>query len=313
MGKGKIERVTLVDEIRDGCAWVAAQATHVGIAYDAIPAYAAALPGSPEPNPGDNLIDGPAELRAAFHLTLDAINFGSGWFPTLRKRDGRSGYWTVALGLRDRFAQHGAWSAAELREIDAAALAAALGQDPQHELMALFARSLNDLGTHVEEEHGGRFLGAVEQADGSAVALAEQLAAWDCFADASPYAGRRIPFCKRAQIAASDLHHAGVADFTEDLHRLTLFADNLVPHVLRIDGVLRFDDDFAARIEREELIAHDSPEEVELRACAVHAVELIVHERPDLTAQQVDHLLWHKGSGARYKAVPRPRSRCTAY
>jgi hypothetical protein len=305
--------VTLVDEIRAGCAWVAAQATHVTIAEDAIPAYAAALPSAPEANPDDQLVDGPAELRAAFYLTLDAINFGSGWFPTLRKRDGRSGYWTVALGVRDRFAQHGAWSAAELRAIDAATIATALGQDQQHELMALFARSLNDVGSHIEDEHGGRFLATVEQANGSAVALAEHLAAWDCFADASPYAGRRIPFCKRAQIAASDLHHAGVADFAHDLHRLTLFADNLVPHVLRVDGILRFDDDFEARIEHEELIEHDSPEEVEMRACAVHAVELIVCERPDLTAKQVDHLLWHRGAGARYKALPRPRSRCTAY
>ena len=76
------------------------------------------------------LLDGPPELLAAFHLTLDAINFGSGWFPTLRKRDGRSGYWTVALGLRDRFAQRGAWSAGELREIEPSEIAAALGQDP---------------------------------------------------------------------------------------------------------------------------------------------------------------------------------------
>jgi hypothetical protein len=303
----------LVDEIRAGCAWVAAQASHVTIALDAIPAYAAALPGPPRPHPDDRLVDGPPELRAAFHLTLDAVNFGSGWFPTLRKRDGRSGYWTIALGLRDHFAEHGAWSAAELRALTGAEVAAALGQDPQHELMALFARSLNDLGARVEHEHGGRFLGPVEHADGSAVALAERLASWTCFADASPYAGRRIPFCKRAQIAASDLHHAGVADFAQDLHRLTLFADNLVPHVLRLDGILRFAPDLVARIEAEQPIEHDSPEEVELRACAVHAVELIVRERLDLTAQQVDHLLWHRGGGARYKAVPRPRSRCTAY
>ncbi len=47
------------------------------------------------------------EERAAFWLTLDAINFGSGWFPTLRKRDGRSGYHTIAAGLRERFAAHG--------------------------------------------------------------------------------------------------------------------------------------------------------------------------------------------------------------
>jgi Queuosine salvage protein len=303
----------LVEEIRDACAWVAARATHVRIDEAAIPAYATALPATSPATADDLLVDGPRELRAAFHLTLDAINFGSGWFPTLRKRDGRSGYWTVALGLRDRFAAHGTWSAAELREVAAAELAATLGQDPEHELMGLFARSLNDLGAHVEAEHGGSFRAVADAAAGSAVAVAERLACWDCFADSSPYDGRRVPFFKRAQITAADLHHAGVGDFAGDLHRLTLFADNLVPHVLRLDGVLRFEPAFVDRIEAGELIEHDSPEEVEMRACAVHAVELICHERPDLTAQRVDHMLWTKGGGPHYKAAPRPRCRCTAY
>jgi len=305
--------VTLAEEIRAACAWVAERAAHVRIDADTIPAYAAALPMAPPPDPEDDLVAGSAELRAAFHLTLDAINFGSGWFPTLRKREGRSGYWTVAFGLRDRFAARGAWSAAELRALAPADVAATLGQDSGHELMALFARSLNDLGARVGEDHDGRFLGPVEAADGSAIALAELLAEWDCFADVSTYARRRVPFCKRAQIAAADLHHAGAADFSADLHLLTLFADNLVPHVLRLDGVLRFDPAFVGRVEAGEPIAHDSPEEVEMRACAVHAAELIVRERPDLSAQQVDHLLWTKGGNARYKAVPRPRCRCTAY
>lgn len=305
----------LVDEIRDACAWVAARATHVTIDPAAITPYAAALPradAAPELDPEAHVVEGPAELRAAYFLTLDAVNFGSGWFPTLRKRDGRSGYFTVALGLRERFAAHGAWSAVELQAVTPAEIATTLCQDPEHELMALFARSLNDVGVHVADEHAGRFLGLVEQAGGSAVALAELLASWDCFADCSTYAGRRVPFCKRAQIAAADLHHAGAARFA-DLGRLTLFADNLVPHVLRLDGVLHFEPSLAARIDAGELIAHDSPEEVEMRACAVHAAELLCRERPDLTAQQIDHLLWTKGGGFRYKAVPRPRSRCTAY
>ncbi len=185
-----------------------------------------------------------------------------------------------------------------------------LGQDPQHELMALFARSLNDLGAHVGD---AGFAAVAEQAGGSAVTLAEQLAGWNCFADVSMYAGRHVPFCKRAQLAAADLHHAGVADFGADLGRLTLFADNLVPHVLRLDGVLRLDPQLAARIDAGELLAHDSPEEVELRAGAVHVAELLCRERPDLTPQQVDQILWTKGGGAHYKAVPRPRARCTAY
>jgi hypothetical protein len=45
----------------------------------------------------------------------------------------------------------------------------------------------------------------------------------------------------------------------------------------------------------------------------VHAVELIVTARPGTTAAQVDQLLWQRGQQPRYKAVPRHRSRCTAY
>jgi hypothetical protein len=285
----------LVDKIRDGCAWVARRARHVHVDEDAIAAYAAALPAAT--SAGDEL---PAS--AAYVLTLDAINFGSGWFPTLRKRPGCSGYHTIAAGLRERFDKEGAWSGAELRALTADQIAETLGQDPDHELMALFAHSLNDLGTRL----GGLTVGT------SATALVEELATWACFADRSPYAGRTIPFFKRAQIAAADLHHAGAARF-EDLHRLTLFADNLVPHVLRLDGVLRFAPALVDRIEAGELIAHDSPEEVEMRAAAVHAAELICDERPDLSPQQVDHILWTRGGGARYKAIPRPRARCTAY
>ena len=64
---------------------------------------------------------------------------------------------------------------------------------------------------------------------------------------------RDAGFYKRAQIVASDLALAGLAEFS-DLDRLTIFADNLVPHVLRVDGVLRYHPDLAARIDAGELI-----------------------------------------------------------
>jgi hypothetical protein len=148
------------------------------------------------------------------------------------------------------------------------------------------------------------------------VRLARQLGSWQSFADTSDYGGLSLPFLKRAQIAAADLQRAGVAGFT-DLDRLTMFADNLVPHVLRLDGILRFDPDLVARIDGEELIEHGSVEEVEIRACAVHAVELLVAAGPEpaprLTAAAVDQLLWERGQLPRYKASPRHRSRCTAY
>jgi hypothetical protein len=94
-----------------------------------------------------------------------------------------------------------------------------------------------------------------------------------------------------------------------------MFADNLVPHVLRLDGILRFDPELVARIDREELIEHGSVEEVEIRACAVHAVELLVAASPEsrLSAARVDQVLWQRGQRPDYKASPRHRSRCTAY
>jgi Potential Queuosine, Q, salvage protein family len=292
---------------------VARQATQVAIVDGAIEAYAAALTfdrdgGAPEPQP----TGGGREDLAAFWLTLDAINFGSGWFPTLRKRAGRSGYNTIAAGLRERFETAGPWRAQQLAEIDAATLAATFGQDPEHELMALFAGSLRDLGARVAGEHGGRFAAVADAAAGSAVVLALRLGSWRCFADSSRYGTLEVPFLKRAQIAAADLARAGVVTFA-DLERLTMFADNLVPHVLRLDGVLRFTPELVARIEHEELIEHDSPEEVEIRACAVHAVELIVSARADTDAAAVDQLLWQRGQEPGYKTSPRHRSRCTAY
>ncbi len=305
----------VVSEIRRACARVSQRGRHVSIVPEAIGAYAASLPletPAAGPDPATQLLCGSREQRAAFWLTLDAINFGSGWFPTLRKRAGRSGYYTIAFGVRERFATGGPWTARQLAEIEAADVAAALHQDAGHELMALFAGSLRDLGARVREQYGGRFEALVDAAGRSAVALAAQLAEWPSFADTSTYGGFAVPFLKRAQLAAADLARARLAAF-DDLHALTMFADNLVPHVLRLDGVLSFEPALIERIERGEPIAHGSPEEVEIRACALHAVELIAALRPGSCPADIDHVLWTRGAQPRYKASPRHRSRCTAY
>jgi len=305
---------SVAEKVRSACAWVAGRARFVKIDEKELPAYAAALPRSVEvspPDPATDLIEVDGEARAAFVLCLDAINFGSGWWPTIRKRPGRSGYFTIAAGLTERFRERGPWSAAELSTIDVAEIAAVLGQDPDHPLMPDFAAVLRDVGAHVVREHGGRFEAVIEASQGSAVALADLLAGWSAFADVSIYDGRSIPFFKRAQIAAADTARAGLADFA-DLDRLTAFADNLVPHVLCLDGVLRLDPGLEQRIEAGKLLEHGSSEEVELRACAVHAVELLAAATP-LSPAEIDGVLWNRGGGERYKSLPRPRSRNTAY
>lgn len=289
----------LCAEVREHCAEIATGARHVAIDVDRLDSVE---PG-PEPalDPERHFLDGTPEQVALFTLTLDTINFGSGWFPTLRKRPGCSGYNTVAGALNDRFRRHGAWSGPELERLDGPAVAAVLGQEPDHELMALYALALNELGRFLGPARGA--LDVIAEAGGSAQRLAEQLVAGlPLFTDPG--------FYKRAQIVPADLALAGVAAFG-DLDELTIFADNLVPHVLRVDGVLAYDADLAARIDAEALLP-PGPAEREIRACAVHACELLA-PRLGVPPRTLDNWLWNRGQGPRYKALPRHRTRTTAY
>jgi len=324
--------VSVFDGVRAGAARVVRDARSVRIDDAALAALAARLRDDPPPRPSWDPVAyhvGTPATRLAYAITLDAINFGSGWFPKLRKRPGRSGYYTVAMGLKDRFDARGPWSAGELAALTSADLAATTGQtlaEPDvAELMALFARALNDLGRLLGEHHGGCFEDLVADAGGSAERLVRSLARMPLYRDVSQYedtAGARfaVPFYKRAQITVADLaiafDGAGPGRF-DDIDELTCFADNLVPHVLRCEGVLHYAPSLAARIATEELLAPGSPEEVEIRAAGVHAVERLasalraagVHA----SAHEIDMTLWHRGQRPEIKAHPRHRSRCPYY
>jgi hypothetical protein len=102
-----------------------------------------------------------------------------------------------------------------------------------------------------------------------------------------------------------------VAGF-HDLGRLTIFADNLVPHVLRVDGVLRYHPDLAAHIDAGSLLPAGGDEEREIRACAVHACEQMA-SRIGVSPRILDGWLWNRGQQPRYKAIPRHRTRTVFY
>lgn len=291
----------LCQEVRSTCAAIAQDARWVAIDAERVATFelGPSRPGVAL-DPQRHFLEGAREDVARYFLALDTINFGSGWFPTLRKRPGCSGYFTVAWALADRFRAHGPWSNRELREIEDAEIALALEQDATHELMGLYARALGQLGRFLGDRSA---LEVVADAGGSAERLAAQLAdGMEFFAD--------VGFYKRAQIAASDLAFAGVAEFS-DLDRLTVFADNVVPHVLRVDGVLCYQPDLAARIDAGELLEPGECER-EIRACAVHACELISANLA-VAPRALDGRLWNRGRDPRYKAHPRHRTRTVFY
>ncbi|MEZ4214940.1 MAG: queuosine salvage family protein [Myxococcota bacterium] len=328
---------SLFDEVRRAAARVAREARQVRIDDAALERFADALAAdaaglvAPALDPAHHFL-GDDATTAAFVFAIDAINFGSGWFPLLAKRDGLSGYLTIASALRERFERAGAFSARELRALGAEDVGAMLGQlarDGAHpdamELMALYARALRDLGEWLDRHFAGSALAAVEEADGCAESLVRRLAAMPLYRDVSRYAGRDgasfdVPLYKRAQITVSDLAAAfdgrGPGAF-RDLDALTMFADNLVPHVLRCRGVLAYDAALARRIDAGDLLEAGAGEEVEIRAVGLHAVEgLVAALRARgvvATARALDGRLWTSGQDPAIKARPRHRARSVYY
>jgi hypothetical protein len=288
----------LCEEVRNGCAEIAASSRFVKVDLTKLGVIAPGPPAAPDRE--RHYLEGSREDVATYLLSLNSINFGSGWFPTIRKRPGSSGYYTIAWALADHFRSRGPWSGAALRELDASTVARVLGQDPGHDLMELYAQALGDLGRFLGDRTA---LEIVENAGGSAEALAESLAGGMPFYDDRG-------FYKRAQIMSNDLQLAGICTF-DDIDNLTIFADNLVPHVLRMDGVLRYEPELAERIDKEELLP-PGEEEREIRACAVHACELIAQELR-VPPRILDVWIWNRGQEPKYKAVPRHRTRTVYY
>jgi hypothetical protein len=85
-----------------------------------------------------------------------------------------------------------------------------------------------------------------------------------------------------------------------------------------MDEILAYNAELATRIDVEQLIQAGSREEVEIRACALHAVELIGHELRAagnrISSMEIDHILWNKGQHPFYKKrKPRHRTRTVYY
>jgi hypothetical protein len=318
---------TIFTRIRESCAAVCAEAQHVRIVEDHVVSYAQSLPlerlGLDGLDAGTHLL-GQGEQTLVFMLALDSINFGSGYFTHLEKLPGMSGYFTVASGLKEWFEVNGPISATDLSSLSAEDCVGIFHQDPRNapvvELMSMFASALRLTGNLVTTQFGGSFPALIEAAEGRASGLMEILCQIPYFVDEQEYKGRKVAFYKRAQITCADLALAFEGQpwgTFSDIDELTSFADNLVPHVLWVDGLLTYDPALVERIDDGELLAPGSEEEIELRAAAVHGVELIrqalAEEGIAVPSMRLDFLLWNRGQGPQYKSLPRHRTRTVFY
>jgi hypothetical protein len=134
----------------------------------------------------------------------------------------------------------------------------------------------------VQKDFNGSFTELIKAADASAERLMQLLIRMPYFYDVELYEKMEVPFYKRAQLTAADLSLAfagqGLGRFY-DLKNLTIFADNLVPHVLRVDSILLYEAELGSHIDAGKRVPAGATEEIEIRACALYAVELLKKAR----------------------------------
>lgn len=281
-------------------------------------AFAASRFAVPAWNDRYHFLDGTART-ANYVLALDTLNFSFWGEPRWRiayRGETLDGYWALAAALKraveagEPILEADYWAA-----ITSAELGRLLAGEAEIPLLEARVTALREAGRWLLDRFGGQFASAVDAVGRSAPGVAGLLASeLESFRDVARYAGRDVPLLKRAQICAADLYGAfGGRDWGNLAHMaaLTAFADYKLPQILRSLGVLVYADELARRVDSRTALAPGSPEEVEIRASTVEAVErltaaLRARGRP-VRAFEVDWYLWEAAQGGSAHGAPAAR------
>jgi hypothetical protein len=266
---------------------------------------------------------GRSEEMVSYILVLDSLNFcfwpesGEDTWEIQYKSRKVSGYYALAASLKEAIDSGVPITKADyLAKLSLDTLKEILRGQGELQLLEQRHKILNELGRVLLEEYGGEAHKLVGTAGKSAINLARLLAEkLSSFQDVAQYLGHKVFFYKRAQILAADLY--GAFDGTQwggfvDIDELTAFADYKLPQVLRHLGILRYAQSLARKVDQKILLEQGSPEEVEIRANTIWAVELIRKELEGmgkgLRAVEIDWILWNMGQHKEFKARPYHRT-----
>ncbi|NBD73877.1 hypothetical protein GVX82_02445 [Patescibacteria group bacterium] len=296
------------DKILTSIEPVIQRARRVSLVEEKVDELAREVKESPVP-PWDNQLQflGTPEETLQYYFLLDSINFCF-W---AKKGDERWSYWVDGAWMQGYYAYSRALKDAVER--DTSLLEANVLSELSEERFRTIFQGKNELLLMPERwwivrenftilkdtfEGQAHTLVAAAQRDVNKL-VSLLLEHFPTFRDVTPYDGYDVWLLKRAQIFCSDISfalpdHPGTK-FT-NLGDLTVFADYKLPQILESVGVLRYDDDLERRVREEELIVAGSPEEVEIRAFTIHAIELlrarIESLGRSLTTNEVDWILW---------------------
>lgn len=247
-------------------------------------------------------------------VVLDTLNFcfwskNKKWRVSYKGKE-YSGYFALSLALKRFFEKNPDKASLDyFNGISFGEFAKILSGEG--ELLFLMKRweMIKAVSAHIAKNYEGDsrkfILSAESEASTLAIKIFNEL---PFFNDVSYYNGYSVYFLKRAQILVCDVMHAfggrGIGYF-KDPEWLTAFADYKVPQILYRLGVLNYSRDLRGKIINRILIPSGSPEEIEIRAATIWAVErikktLAIETGKTLYSFQVDNFLWEMSQADKF-------------
>lgn len=268
-----------------------------------------------------------AEQAAMWCFVLDSVNFcfwpdteNQRWFVEDTHREFRDGYWALVAVLLRAAREIPLFDPTWLSRLsmkEANQIFRGRGHPP---LLKKRHLALREIGKGFLVAHRGAWE-LVRQAQGRCTTFMNSvLSQFPLFRDEATYRGRRVGFYKRVQLLCQDLALT-LSAYTirpfKDLDALTAFADYKLPQLLRYDGVLHYDSALAQRVDKKQRLRSGSPEEIEIRAATILAVEEIRRELDlggqRMTSADVDNILWTEAVRRGTAMNPHHRTRTTNY
>jgi hypothetical protein len=163
------------------------------------------------------------------------------------------------------------------------------------------------VGAVLAEKYDGRFHNFVKSCsprlyDNGAGLIDRLVKEFPRFNDVSPYNGQTIKFYKLPQLGIWFVYSSlreNARFRLEDVHKMTAFADYIVPVALRLLGITSYSGELEHAINTYQLIPRDSTQEVEIRAHCIYATALLCEQvnrvRPkdlQIIIPQIDARLW---------------------
>jgi hypothetical protein len=309
---------------------VVENARHFSIHTEQFDSFLERLPALPETDTlpeSLHLFDhGNHERTLNYFFMLESVNFGGVFSENLRAEGFHEQdmdlYQSVALRLKNWFAENGALPAQDMAALKQGDLCAMLGMDASRpisgSIAAMFTESIRETGAFALKHYGGSFTAFLQGANGSAENFVTTLWKLPKFRDVNPYklrSGKQINviILKRAQHIAASLQLAcqriGFGRPFADFDKITAFPDNRLSHALMVDGLLEPTPMVRALMRSGEAVPSGSDIETENRICGRHIVRLL-SRHSGIAQVSLDYRIWENSfktalwSGESYDATP---------